>query len=98
MPEFMTTTITYYSIAVSPSVQSSLHMRHLDLSHNEFGEAAGELLGPAIGEQGMGAGGGGIGLLVGAGLFVILRSPSSPLPEKYFLSHYCDRGGRGPRD
>lgn len=30
--------------------QSSLHIKHLDLSHNEFGEAAGELLGPALGK------------------------------------------------
>lgn len=30
--------------------QTSLHMRYLDLSHNEFGEVAGEVLGPAIGE------------------------------------------------
>ena len=32
-------------------MQFSLHMRYLDLSHNEFGEAAGEVLGPAIGES-----------------------------------------------
>ncbi len=33
------------------SVQASLHMKYLDLSHNEFGEAGGELLGSAIGEE-----------------------------------------------
>lgn len=30
-------------------LQSSLHIRYLDLSHNEFGEAGGEILGPAVG-------------------------------------------------
>ena len=30
-------------------IQSSFHIKHLDLSHNEFGEESGEILGPALG-------------------------------------------------
>lgn len=30
-------------------LQASYNIKYLDLSHNEFGEAAGEILGPAIG-------------------------------------------------
>ena len=30
-------------------MQSSFHIKHLDLSHNEFGEESGEILGPALG-------------------------------------------------
>lgn len=30
-------------------MQSSLHLKYLDLSHNQFGERGGEILGPAIG-------------------------------------------------
>ena len=30
-------------------MQGSYHIQHLDLSHNEFGEKAGEILGPALG-------------------------------------------------
>ena len=32
------------------SIQSSFHIKHLDLSYNEFGEQSGEILGPAIGK------------------------------------------------
>ena len=32
------------------SIQTSYHIRHLDLSHNEFGEESGVILGPALGK------------------------------------------------
>ena len=31
-------------------MQTSYHIRHLDLSHNEFGEESGVILGPALGK------------------------------------------------
>lgn len=33
------------------SIQSSFHIKYLDLSYNEFGEQSGEILGPAIGKK-----------------------------------------------
>ena len=33
------------------NIQTSYHIKHIDLSHNEFSEAAGQVLGPAIGNN-----------------------------------------------